>query len=610
MCGIIGYIGKQKTIPILIDSLKKLEYRGYDSAGIAVFNKNLNKINLFKTTGAIDNLKNQNLNIESNFGIGHTRWATHGKVSVSNAHPHFDCQNNIYVVHNGIIENYLELKEWLRSTGHKFHSETDTEVIAHAIEEFQKKEKITIEEAVRKTLKILIGTYALAIISKKEPFKIIVAKNSSPLILGVGENEFFVSSDTTALVSYTKNIVYLSDKEFGVLTPDNYRVATIDAMPVEKIEHKINWDIKDSSKKQFKHYMLKEILESPKTIENAIRGRIILKDGAIKFGGLEQIAEKLKDIEKIIIVGCGTAYYAGLVGKYLIEELADIQIEIEQGSEFRYRKFIYDKKTAILAISQSGETADTLAAIKEAKRKGIITLGIVNVVGSTIAREVSAGIYNHAGPEIGVASTKNFVSQLIILTLLAIFLGRQRKMTRNQAIEILNEINKLPEKIKQLFKQTTDIKKIAKKYYKYPNFLFIGRKYNYPIALEGALKLKEISYIHAEGYSGGELKHGPLALIDDKFPVIAIAPKNDVYLKMISNIEELKSRKAKVIGVLTENYSAQKIFNETITIPKTISILEPILSVIPLQLLAYFCSIFKGLNPDKPRNLAKSVTVE
>ncbi len=609
MCGIIGYIGKQNSLPILISGLKKLEYRGYDSAGIAVFNKNLRKINVFKTIGAIDNLK-LNTNIEGNFGIGHTRWATHGKVSVPNAHPHFDCQKNIFVVHNGIIENYAEIKKWLQMLGHKFHSETDTEIVAHLIEEFQTKEKLTLEEAARKTFKLLSGTYALAIISRKEPFKIIVAKNSSPLLLGIGKDEFFVASDATALISYTKNIVYLGDKEFGILTPENYRVATIDAVPVAKTEYKINWQVKDSSKRKFKHYMLKEILETPNTIENAIRGRIVLKDGIVKFGGLEQLNKKIKNIRNIIVVGCGTAYYAGLIGKYLLEELSDIEVEVEQSSEFRYRKFVYGKKTAVLAISQSGETADTLAAIKEAKRKGLLTLAIVNVVGSSIAREVNAGIYNHAGPEISVASTKNFISQLVILTLLSIFLGRQRKLTRNQAIEILKELTNLPKKINLLFNQIINIKKIAKKYYQYPNFIFIGRKYNYPIALEGALKLKEVSYIHAEGFGGGELKHGPLALIDEKMPVIAIAPKNDVYSKMISNIEELKSRGAKIIGVITDKTSYQKLFNDFILIPKTLPVLEPILTVIPLQLFAYFCAVFKKLNPDKPRNLAKSVTVE
>ncbi len=610
MCGIVGYIGKQNAIPILFNGLKKLEYRGYDSAGIALYNEKSKKIQTAKAVGFVNNLQSHLPNTISNFGIGHTRWATHGKVSVNNTHPHCDCKNNIFVVHNGIIENYAELKNELIKHGHKFHSETDTEVIAHLIEDFLKNQNNTFEEAVRKTLNTITGTYALAVISKNDPLKIIIAKNCSPLILGIGDNEFFVASDSTAITPYTKNIVYLADKEFGILTNDQYRIATLDAMPVEKTEHIIDWKSSEATKKNFKHYMLKEIFETPEIIKNAIRGRIILNEGLVKLGGLELISEKLRKIEKLTIVACGTAYYAGLIGKYIFEELTDIKTEVEQASEFRYRKFVSDEKTALLAISQSGETADTLAAIKEAKRRGILTLSIVNVIGSSIARETNAGIYNYAGPEIGVAATKSFISQLTALLLLAIFLGRQRKMSRALAIKILNEISMLPEKINQLFKQILNIKKIAKKFYKYNNFLFIGRKYSYPIALEGALKLKEISYIHAEGYSAGELKHGPIALINNNFPVIAIAPLNDVYQKTISNIEELKSRGAKIIGITTENNKNSKIFNETIFIPKTLDIIEPILSVIPLQLFAYFCSDFKKLNPDKPRNLAKSVTVE
>jgi len=610
MCGIIGYIGKQNAVPILFNGLKKLEYRGYDSAGIALYNDKTKKIQIIKTIGFVNNLKNHLPNTISNFGIGHTRWATHGKVSINNTHPHSDCKKNIFVVHNGIIENYAELKNKLIKYGHKFYSETDTEVIPHLIEEFLKNHNNTFEEAVRKTLNTITGTYALAIISKNDPFKIIIAKNCSPLILGIGNNEFFISSDTIAIIPYTKNIVYLSDKEFGILTNNQYRIATLDAIPVEKTKYIIDWKSSKATKKNFKHYMLKEIFETPEVIKNAIRGRIILNDGLVKLGGLELINDKLRKIEKTTIVACGTAYYAGLIGKYVLEELADIKTEVEQASEFRYRKFVSDEKTALLAISQSGETADTLAAVKEAKRRGILTLSIVNVIGSSIAREADAGIYNYAGPEIGVAATKSFISQLTILILLAIFLGRQRQLSRALAIKILNEITLLPEKINKLFKQVLNIKKIAKKFYKYNNFLFIGRKYNYPIALEGALKLKEISYTHAEGYSAGELKHGPIALINNNFPVIAIAPLNDVYQKTIANVEELKSRGAKIIGITTENNNCPKIFDEIIFIPKTLDITEPILSVIPLQLFAYFCSDFKKLNPDKPRNLAKSVTVE
>jgi len=623
MCGIVGYIGNRNAILVGLDGLKRLEYRGYDSAGMAALGK-ADKLYCEKLTGRVTNLEQKlnNKNIDSNIAIMHTRWATHGKPTSRNAHPHWDCKKEIFVVHNGIIENYKVLKEKLEKEGHKFNSETDTEVLPHLIEKFFPSRHSTelsrgpgsgqgLEEAVRRALKLVKGTYGIAVISKNEPNKIVVARNSSPLLVGIGKDEYIVASDASAVIGYTKNVVYLNDGEIGVITPNDFQILTLDKQPVKKDIQEIEWDIKEAEKGGLDHFMLKEIFEQPEAIGNAIRGRLIIKEGLAKLGGLEGVEKQLRKIKRIIIIACGTSYHAGLIGEYMLEEYAGIPTEVEYASEFRYRKPVLSKDTAIVAISQSGETADTLAAIREAKRKGALTLGIVNVVGSSIARETDAGIYNHAGPEIGVASTKAFTSQLSILALLTLFLGRQRQMSLVMGKRIAEELNQIPFLVKKILAKDKDIKRLAKKYCKFNNFLYIGRKYNYPAALEGALKLKEISYIHAEGYGAGEMKHGPIALIDKNFPTVALVPSDSVYEKMINNIEETKARSGPIITIATNgNKKIDKLVDEVIYIPKTLEMLTPILSVIPLQLFAYYCGVLRGCDVDKPRNLAKSVTVE
>jgi glucosamine--fructose-6-phosphate aminotransferase (isomerizing) len=603
MCGIIGYLGKQNALPIVLDGLKRLEYRGYDSAGIFVCGHRSRKA--VKAVGKIEKLeqKLRNFSIEGDCCLGHSRWATHGRPSIANAHPHTDCQKKIWLVHNGIIENYKELRERLEQREHQFRSETDTEVIAHLIEEYQ---DYPLEEAVRLALKKVQGTYALAVVSTDEPEKIVVARNSSPLLIGVGQDEYIVASDAAAIVTHTKKVIYLDDGEIGVITPEGFRIFTLDKRGVEKPINHIDWDITQAQKNGFAHFMLKEIFEQPEAIENSLRGRLIVDEGLAKLGGLEIAEKKLRQIKRLIITACGTAYYAGLVGEYMLEEYAGVPTEVELASEFRYRKPILDRNTALLAISQSGETADTLAAVEEAKRKGVLTLGIVNVVGSTVARQTEAGVYNHIGPEIGVASTKAFTSQLSVAALLTLFLGRQRQMSLIMGRRIAQELQKIPKYIKEIL-----IKKIAKKYSKYNNFFYLGRKYNYPIALEGALKLKEISYIPAEGYGAGEMKHGPIALIDKSFPSVCIVPSDSVYEKMISNIEEIKARQGKIIAIATKgDQRIKKLADDCIYIPKTLEMLTPILSVVPLQLFAYYMADLRKCDPDKPRNLAKSVTVE
>jgi glucosamine--fructose-6-phosphate aminotransferase (isomerizing) len=609
MCGIIGYIGKQEAVPILMEGLKRLEYRGYDSAGLSVFEgKN---ILTFKSVGKIAELEKKinGKEVAGFLGIAHTRWATHGKPCDKNSHPHSDCQGNIYLVHNGIVENYQELKENLEKKGHKFSSETDTEVIAHLIEEFNKKSDF--KNAVIKTLKIIKGTYGLAVINKKEPQKIIIAKLGSPLILGIGQEEYIVASDVSAIIRHTKKVIFLEDGEMAIITPENYEIFNAKNKSIDKEATKLDWSLEKAEKQGFKHFMLKEIFEQPASISDAVRGRLIVKDGLAKLGGLKDMAEKLRDIERIVIVSCGTSYHAGLIGEYMLEEYAGIPVEVEYASEFRYRKTLLNKNTAIIAISQSGETADTLAAVKEGKNKGALALGIVNAVGSTIARETDASVYNHAGPEIGVASTKAFTSQLAIFVLLTLFLGRQRDMSLITGKRIASEMNKIPRLIEEVLKQAKEIKKIAKKYAQYQDILYLGRKYNFPIALEGALKIKEISYIHAEGYPSGEMKHGPIALIDGNFPTVIIAPCDSVYEKNINGIQELKARGGKIIAIATVgDKKIKKLADEVIYIPKTLEMLTPLLSVIPLQLFAYYVGIQRGLDVDKPRNLAKSVTVE
>jgi len=614
MCGIVGYLGKKQAAPLLLEGLRRLEYRGYDSEGVSVANDN--KITTIKAVGKIDNLANllEKKMPKGSWGIGHNRWASHGRVSIKNAHPHFDCQKNIFLVHNGIIENYRELKEKLINEGHKFVSETDTEVLAHLIEKFFNPSTSSgqvLEEAVIKTLKLVKGTYGLAIISKSDPQKIVVARNSSPILIGIGDNEYFVSSDASAILTHTRKVIYLNDGEIAIITPKGVNFTNLARENLLKKTEILEWDLEKVQKAGYPHFMLKEIFEQPEALRNSIAGRLIEKEGLAKLGGLESVQDKLREIERLIIVACGTAYLAGLVGEYMLEEYAGVPTEVEFGSEFRYRKPILDKKTALLCVSQSGETADTLASLREAKRKGILTLGIVNVVGSTISRETDAGVYNHIGPEIAVASTKAFTSQLVILALLTLFLGRQRQMSLVMGQRIAKEIKHLPDLMEKVLKQAPLIKKLAKKYYQAKNFLFLGRKYNYPIALEGALKLKEISYIHAEGYGGGEMKHGPIALIDKDFPTFGIAVSDSVYEKMVSNLEEIKARGGPILVLATEgNQEIKKLTKDIIYIPKTLEMLTPILSVVPLQLFAYYCAVLRGCDIDKPKNLAKSVTVE
>lgn len=607
MCGIVGYISKKdnpNSLRMGVEALKRLEYRGYDSSGFAAWDRNKKEIVCQKAVGKIAELEKKIVSnyISANPVILHTRWATTGEVTEANAHPHCDCKKNIWLVHNGIIENYKSLKEQLEKEGHKFATETDTEALAHLIEKFFKG---NLEEAVKKALGYVRGTYGLVVISKDDPNKIVAARFSSPLLVGLGEDEYIVASDPSAVIAHTKKVIYLDDGEVVTITPESF------IMGREKEPEEIDWDIEDAQKSGYPHFMLKEIMEQPESIENSLRGRLIFEEGRAKLGGLNSVRDKLAQIERINIVACGTAYYAGLAGEYMLEEYANIPTEVDFGSEFRYRKPVLNKSTAVLAISQSGETADTLGAIREAKEKDLMTLGIVNVVGSTVARETDAGVYNHAGPEIGVASTKALTSQLTILALLTLFLGRQRQLSLVMGQRIAKELSDLPGMVKKVLENNQKIEEIAKKYKDYNNFLYIGRKYNFPVALEGALKLKEISYIHAEGYGAGEMKHGPIALIDENFPTFAIVPSDSVYQKMISNIEEIKARRGKVIAIATEgDEEIKKIVDDVIYIPKTLEMLTPILSVIPLQLFAYHMGVARGCDVDKPRNLAKSVTVE
>ena len=608
MCGIVGYVGRKKAVPVLIEGLKQLEYRGYDSAGISVVG---NGIETVKATGKVAVLENKlgGNDFGAAVGIAHTRWATHGKPSDRNSHPHRDCSGKISLVHNGIIENYRELKELLVAKGHKFSSDTDSEVVAHLIEEFSKKLKF--KDAVLAALNKIRGTYGLAILNADEPEKIYAARLGSPLLLGIGKNENIVASDASAIVKYTDKVVYLDDGEMAVVGPESYEVITIKNKKIQKKIDTLDWSIEQAQKQGFDHFMLKEIFEQPEAVSNAMLGRLLVKEGMANLGGLKDVDERLKEINRIIISSCGTSYYAGLIGEYMLEEFAGIPVEVEYASEFRYRNPVIDSSTAVLAISQSGETADTLAAIREAKSKGALALGIVNVVGSTIARETDAGVYNIAGPEIGVASTKAFTSQLTILALLTLYLGRQREMSEATGKKIASELKKIPKYIEGILAQKNDIRKIAKKLDKYSNLLYLGRKYNFPIALEGALKIKEISYVHAEGYAAGEMKHGPIALIDKNFPSVFVVPKDSVYEKTISAIEEIKARGGKIIAIATEgDKEIAKLADEIIYIPKTLEMLTPLVAVVPLQLLAYYVGIGKGYDVDKPRNLAKSVTVE
>ena len=607
MCGIYGYVGKKEATPILLGGLRALEYRGYDSAGIF-----LPESGIVKTKGAVNELiKRVPKKIKGTSGIAHTRWATHGQPTNNNAHPHTGNTGRVWLAHNGIIENYQELREKLKKQGSVFKTDTDTEVLAHLIEyRLTKTGDIPLEKAVLAALKQVHGTYGIVVMDKEEPEKIVAARLGSPIALGLGEGEYFISSDPSALLEHTRNVVYLNDGDVAVLTPLGYSVLVNGKKSTKRTAEYLDWDAVDIQKAGYDHFMLKEIMEIPEVLVNSARGRINKKTGEIKLGGLEEVRDKLKDIKRIIIVGCGTASYAGLVGKYLFMDLAHIPTTVEFASEFRYQKTPLSKDPAVISLSQSGETADTLAAVREAKKHGLLTLGIVNAVGSTIARETDAGVYNHAGPEIGVASTKAFISQLEVLTLLALSLST-KTLSKTERQKYARAINALPKQVEEILKQKNTIKKLAKKYARSKNFSFIGRTYQYPIAMEGALKLKELSYVHAEGYCSGELKHGPLAMVDSSFPTVALVPKSATYKKTVSNIEEIKARKGPVIAVATKGDTLIKtIADDVVYIPKTLEPLAPILSVVPLQLFAYYVGVLKGYDVDKPRNLAKSVTVE
>lgn len=608
MCGIIGYIGKSGAYNILLNGLKKLEYRGYDSAGLSIFNGE--KIRRFRVLGKVPDLESHMLKhkISGSLGIAHTRWATHGKPSVRNAHPHTDCENKIHVVHNGIIENYAEIKEFLKKRGHKFNSQTDTEVIAHLIEEYL---SLGFLNAVKKALSDLEGAFGLAVISQDYPDKLIIARRGSPMVFGIGDDGYTVASDTQAMNSNISKVIFLQDNEIVIIGRKGYEHLSIEDKPVKSELQPIVIKDVTSDKKGFKHYMLKEIFEQPETVENAIKGRIDQNDAVSKLGGLEDILPALKSKKRLMIVSCGTSYYAGLFGRYVFEKLTNLDVEVELASEFRYRYLRLNEDDIVLAISQSGETADTIGAIKEAKRRGALVLGLVNVVGSTISRFTDAGVYNHAGPEIGVASTKLFTSQCVILLLMALLIGRQSYLSYGDGLRIIRSVRKLPMKIKIILEKNDEIKGIAKKYANYKDFLYIGRMYSLPIAYEGALKLKEISYIHAEAYPAGEMKHGPISLIDENFPTVAIVPNDVSYEKTISNIEEIRVRGGKVIAVATEGDKLIKNYaNDIIYVPRADELVMPILSVIPLQLFAYHIANINKKEIDKPRNLAKSVTVE
>ncbi|PIS13750.1 MAG: glutamine--fructose-6-phosphate transaminase (isomerizing) [Candidatus Tagabacteria bacterium CG09_land_8_20_14_0_10_41_14] len=624
MCGIIGYVGKSgDAVNIALRGLEQLEYRGYDSAGLVChgFGSRSKNCRLYKTVGRVENLvKKIGENPQSSCcAIAHTRWATHGVPSVKNAHPHYDCKKEIFLVHNGIIENYEYLKEALQREGHKFVSDTDTEVLTHLIE--RSKEKYgTLEDAVIDALCYVKGTFALAVISKTEPNKIIASRRSSPLIVGLGKDGYFLASDASALMTHTKKVVYLDDDEVAVLTPESLGFLDLKKNRKNKRVDLIDWDIKTAQKSGFPHFMLKEIHEQPAAIRDSLRGRLIPREAEVKLGGLEVLGDRLKEIERFVIASCGTSYYAGLIGEYIFEKYAGLPVEVDFASEFRYRNPVLNKNTAVLVISQSGETADTLAALRMAKKKGAVALGIVNTVGSSIARETDAGVYNHIGPEIGVASTKAFTSQVAVLALCALFFarlasrqGRGNNLSKAGAGEIIKSLYLLPPQLREVLKSEEHIKRLAKKYNKYNNFLFLGRKFNYPAAMEAALKLKEISYSHAEGYGAGEMKHGPIALIDENFPTIAIvgSPASRVYEKMISNLEEIKARRGPLVAVAEKgDKNISRLADDVIYIPKTQEALNPILAVVPLQLFAYYMAVLRGLDPDKPRNLAKSVTVE
>ncbi len=612
MCGIVGYVGKRDAYPILINGLKRLEYRGYDSAGVAILNASLK---VYKCAGKVSDLEShtKGKDVTGTIGIGHTRWATHGAPNDTNAHPHVSESGNITIIHNGIIENYASLKEELSSRGHHFTSDTDTEVLVHLIEDIKTNSNVDLLEAVRMALNEVVGAYAIVILSKDNPDMLIAARKGSPLVIGIGENEFFLASDPTPIVAHTKNVVYLNDEEIALVTRNGQlSIKTIHNKSKTPYVQELEMQLEMLEKSGYDHFMLKEIYEQPTSVRDSMRGRLNAARGLVSLGGIKDYHDKLLRAKRIIMTACGTSWHAALVGEYLMEDLARIPVEVDYASEFRYRNPIIHENDVVLSISQSGETADTLAAIELAKAKGATILGICNVVGSSIPRSTHAGIYTHAGPEIGVASTKAFTAQVTVLTLLALSIAHENgSISDSRFLQLVNELDAIPDKIKRVLENNAHIKEIAETFKDTSNFLYLGRGYNFPVALEGALKLKEISYIHAEGYPAAEMKHGPIALIDEAMPVVFLATNISAYDKIISNIQEVKARKGRVIAIVSEGDEVIKNLAEfVIEIPETEEPLTPILSVVPLQLLAYHIAVMRGCNVDQPRNLAKSVTVE
>ncbi len=612
MCGIIGYIGEKQAYPILINALKRLEYRGYDSSGIALFDDDMH---VYKRKGKVQDLVNysKDKNISGTIGIGHTRWATHGKPDDINAHPHTSGNGRLSLIHNGIIENYAVLKKALIREGHEFKSQTDTEVLVHLIEAIQTRDSLPLEEAVRVALTKVVGAYAIVVMDKMNPDKLVVARKASPLVIGIGENEFFIASDPTPIIEHTKKVVFLNDEEIGVVDRDgNLTIKTIGNEIQTPFVQQLEMKIEMMEKGDYDHFMLKEIHEQPISIKNCMAGRVNAAEGWIKVGGAESVEDRIFNAKRFIVAACGTSWHAGLIGEYLLEELARIPVEVEYASELRYRNPIINSDDVVIALSQSGETADTLAALELAKEKGALIYGIVNAVGSSIARITDAGSYIHAGPEIGVASTKAFTGQVTLLTILALYIGYKKgTIPRSYYLQLLDELERIPEKVAEIMKKNDQIEFIAGEIKDANNALYLGRGYNFPVALEGALKLKEISYIHAEGYPAAEMKHGPIALIDENMPVIVLANNKSAYEKIVSNVQEVKARKGIVIAVVNEGDTViSEIADYTIEIPETDEPLTPLLSVIPLQLLSYHIALMRGCDVDQPRNLAKSVTVE
>lgn len=611
MCGIVGYIGDREALPILLTGLKRLEYRGYDSAGVAILEE---KPEVYKQKGKVSDLENfiGEKKLVGNIGIGHTRWATHGEPNNVNAHPHASMNGKFTIIHNGIIENYSRLRDRLKDRGVKFQSETDTEVLANLIEYIYEKGKVEAEIAVRLALTKVIGAYGLVVMCSDEPNKLIAARKGSPLVIGVGNEEYFIASDATPIVEYTKSVIYLNDGDVAVIKKDQLVLKTLRNDQQTPTIHELDIDIGEIDKGGYDHFMLKEIFEQPKSIQDTFRGRVRTENDEIHLGGLFEVMPKLEKAKRIIIIACGTSWHAGLVGEYLFEDLARISVEVEYASEFRYRNPIINKDDIIIAISQSGETADTLAAIKLAKEQGATVLGICNVVGSSIPRETDAGVYTHAGPEIGVASTKAFTAQVTVIAMMAIVVGRNRGYISDEYHRsLIRDFNLIPDKIEEILQHSEQYKHVAELYKNASNSLYLGRGYLFPVALEGALKLKEISYIHAEGYPAAEMKHGPIALIDENMPVVVVATKDSSYEKIVSNVQEVKARNGLVIAVVTKGDTIiRDMADHVFEIPETETILTPLLSVIPLQLFSYYIAVMRGCNVDQPRNLAKSVTVE